>query len=274
MAHFSLNLVPAASSSVRARSARLLSVLGLSLALTGASQLAHADHHEGETHAGHAHAAKETAPAANAEGVVLYEAGVHYEELLVPSAPADTSTVEVVEMFSYACIHCFNFDAAVHEWSLRQNEGVTFTRIPAIFSQAWALLAQSYYTAEALGVSDKTHDALFEAIHTRKEDLRTPTAIAALFKRVADVEEGDFQKAFDSFSVRSKLQQADSRARQFRLQSVPTMVVNGKYKTSSTMAGTNIGMLQVVDFLVKKEQAAQSAEAQTVEKAAAKAAQK
>lgn len=241
MAHFSPNFVPA----------RFLPALSLSLLLSAGAGFAYADHHEG--------AAEGEAVETAAAPVVLYEAGVHYEELLVPSAPADSSTVEVVEMFSYLCIHCFNFDAAVHEWSIRQDDGVTFTRIPAIFNKSWALFGQTYYTAEALGVTDKTHDALFEAIHTRKENLGTPAAIAALFNRVAGVEQEAFQKAFDSFSVRSKLQQADSRARQFRLQSVPTMVVNGKYKTSSTMAGTNIGMLQVVDFLVKKEQATKNA---------------
>ncbi len=270
MAHFSLKSVSAHFYT------KLLSAVGLSLALSAASQLAHADHHEGAAHA-HAHAGHTATAQAGKEDVVLYEAGVHYEELLVPSEPADSDTVEVVEMFSYGCIHCFNFDAAVHEWSLRQDEGVTFTRIPAIFSQAWALLAQTYYTAEALGVTDKTHDALFEAIHTHKANLGTPAAMAALFKQAADVEQADFQKAFDSFSVRSKLQQADSRARQFRLQSVPTMVVNGKYKTSSSMAGTNIGMLQVVDFLVKKEQAAKMAAEstqQTVGKAVEKALEK
>ena len=235
----------------------------MALGLSAFASFAFADHHDGEqaeSHAGHDH--NVAAPAAVAkDGVVLYEAGVHYEELLVPVAPADSTTVEVAEVFSYLCIHCFNFDASVHEWSVRQNEDVTFIRIPAIFNKSWALFAQAYYTAQALGVSDKTHSALFEAVHTYKEDLRTSAAIAALFQRVAGVEKEAFQKAFDSFSVRSKLQQADSRARQFRLQSVPTMVVNGRYKTTSTMAGTNIGMLQVVDFLVKKEQAAKTAAA-------------
>lgn len=234
--------------------------LGLAVVVAYSGPNAFADHHGGEkaeSPTGHAHSESAVA-ASTADGIVLYESGVHYEELLVPAAPADSSTVEVAEVFSYLCIHCFNFDAAVHEWSLRQNDGVTFTRIPAIFNKQWALFAQAFYTAEALGVSDKTHDALFEAVHTYRENLNTPAAFAALFKRVAGVEKEAFQKAFDSFSVRSKLQQADSRARQFRLQSVPTMVVNGKYKTNSTMAGTNIGMLQVVDFLVKKEQAAKA----------------
>ena len=198
---------------------------------------------------------------------VLYESGVHYEELLIPVATSDPDKIEVVEMFSYLCIHCFNFDAAVSEWAKRQDDGVVFTRVPAIFSKPWQLFAQAFYTAEALGVSDKTHDAIFEAVHTSKQDLRTPEALAGLFRKVAGVEEEAFMKAFNSFSVRSKVQQADSRGRQVRLSSVPTLVVNGKYKTNSSLAVTNIGMLQVVDFLIKKERAA-AAEAAAAEVAA------
>jgi len=198
---------------------------------------------------------------------VLYESGVHYEELLIPVATSDPDKIEVVEMFSYLCIHCFNFDAAVSEWAKRQDDGVVFTRVPAIFSKPWQLYAQAFYTAEALGVSDKTHDAIFEAVHTFKQDLRTPEALAGLFRKVAGVEEEAFMKAFNSFSVRSKVQQADSRGRQVRLSSVPTLVVNGKYKTNSSLATTNVGMLQVVDFLIKKERAA-AAEAAAAEVAA------
>lgn len=234
-------------------------------ALLATSPAVFADHHGGP--GAHAeHGAKSAAPTA---GPVLYESGVHYEELLVPVPTSNPAKVEVIEMFSYLCIHCFNFDAAVHEWSKRQGDGVSFRRVPAIFNKAWALFAQAFYTAEALGVSDKTHDALFEAVHTYKQDLRTPESIAALFKRVAGVEQDAFMKAFNSFSVRSKVQQADSRARQVRLQSVPTLIVNGKYKTDSSKAGTNVGMLQVVDFLIKKEQAAAAAKAAATEKSAA-----
>ena len=206
-------------------------------------------------------AGAEASAAESTDTTRTFESGVHYEELLLPSTPADSSTVEVVEMFSYLCIHCFNFDSHVQAWEKRKGDGVTFMRIPAIFNKTWGLYAQAFYTAEALGVSDRVHDALFEAVHTYRRDLRTPEAIAGLFKEVAGVERADFNKAFNSFSVRSKVQQADTRARQFRLQSVPTMIVNGKYKTDSTMAGSNLGMLQVVDFLVKKEQASKQAAA-------------
>jgi len=226
----------------------------VSLALSPAAL---ADHHEGADD-GHGHATQ--AAAAPAPGQVReFKSGVHYEELLVPLTVSDPDTIEVTEMFSYMCIHCFNFDAAVHVWSERLPEDVTFKQVPAIFNKVWGLFAQAFYTAEALGVSDKTHDALFAAVHNQRRDLRTPDAMAGLFKEAAGVEKEAFLKAFNSFSVRSKVQQADSRARQARLSSVPTLIVAGKYKTDSSKAGTNNGMLQVANFLIEKERKARNA---------------
>jgi thiol:disulfide interchange protein DsbA len=83
--------------------------------------------------------------------------------------------------------------------------------------------------------------------------------MAALFNRTAGVVEADFMRAFNSFSVRSKVQQADTRGRQYRVAAVPTLVVNGKYKVDGRMAGSNTGMLRIADYLIKKELAARAA---------------
>jgi len=207
-------------------------IAALTMVLSGPLQ---ADQHEvSEPHAtSHTEAAAKAKakaePDASADPVVLYESGVHYEELVVPVSTSDPEKIEVVEMFSYLCIH----------------------------------------------VSAETHDALFEAVHNAKKDTPTPLspeALGDLFNKVAGVEQASFMKAFNSFSVRSKVQQASSRARQVRLQSVPTLVVNGKYKTNSSMAGTNVGMLQVVDFLVEKERAAAAAASAEKAETAAEAA--
>jgi thiol:disulfide interchange protein DsbA len=188
-----------------------------------------------------------------------YEVGVHYEQLLIPVVTQDPAKIEVVEMFSYMCVHCFNFDATVSEWARRQSSDVDFRREPAIFNKSWELMAQAFYASKALGVTDKTHDAMFEAIHTRNEDMRAPEKMAALFNRTAGVVEADFMRAFNSFSVRSKVQQADTRGRQYRVAAVPTLVVNGKYKVDGRMAGSNTGMLRIADYLIKKELAARAA---------------
>ena len=185
-----------------------------------------------------------------------YEAGVHFEELPIAVPAVQAGKLEVVEMFSYMCVHCFNFDAPVSVWAERQPEDVAFRREPAIFNKSWELMAQAFYTAEALGVADKTHDRIFEAIHSQGQDLRDPAKMAALFKQFAGTEEADFMQAFGSFSVRSKVQQANTRGRQYRVAAVPTLIVAGKYKVDGRMAGSNTGMLKVANYLLEKERAA------------------
>ena len=182
-------------------------------------------------------------------------AGEHYEVLEVPVGTRDADKVEVVEMFSYACIHCFNFEPYVKAWSAKQDDGVDFYVVPAIFNADWERLAQAYYTAEALGVVDKVHARMFDGIHNRNEDLRQPELLAPIYQELGGVSEADFGAAFSSFSVKSRVQQAKAKGRAYRITGVPTLIVNGKYRIDGRMAGGNAAMLEVVDFLVAKEQA-------------------
>ena len=200
------------------------------------------------------------APYAFAEEALLSErfvAGTHYEVIDIPVDTRDSDKVEVVEMFSYACIHCFNFDPYVKSWQTRQPEDVDFHLVPAIFNSDWERLAQAFYTAESLGVREAVHERLFEGIHTRQEDVRQAEILAPIFADTADVQESDFMAAHGSFSVRSRVQQAKALARAYKITGVPTMIVNGKYRIDGRMAGGNAKMLEVVDFLVEKERASQ-----------------
>ena len=200
------------------------------------------------------------APSTFAQDALLSErfvAGTHYEVIDIPVDTRDSDKVEVVEMFSYACIHCFNFDPYVKSWQARQSEDVDFHLVPAIFNSDWERLAQAFYTAESLGVRDAVHERMFEGIHTRQEDLRQAEILAPIFADTADVNESDFMAAHGSFSVRSRVQQAKALARAYKITGVPTMIVNGKYRIDGRMAGGNAKMLEVVDFLVAKEKAGQ-----------------
>ena len=179
--------------------------------------------------------------------------GVHYEAIEIPVATRDADKIEVVEMFSYACVHCYNFDPYVKAWRTKQSDDVDFRLVPAIFNADWEKLAAAYYTADALGVVDQVHEDMFTGIHQRNEDLRQPTVIFPLFKRNAEVDEESFYAAWNSFSIRSRVQQAKALGRAYGITGVPTMVVNGKYRVDGRMAGGNVAMLEVVDFLVAKE---------------------
>lgn len=197
-----------------------------------------------------------TSPWALAEG--QFVEGTHYERLDVPvqTGLEDTQPpqVEVVEVFSYMCIHCYSFDPVLERWeSDGKPASASFSRLPAVFSSDWALMAQAFYTAEILGVSEQMHVPLFEAVHVKPVNLRDEAKMAELFVNEAGVTTEAFTKAFNSFFVRSRVMQAQAKSRAYGITGVPTLIVNGKYRVNGKMAGSSEGMLDVVNFLVQKE---------------------
>ena len=200
-----------------------------------------------------------------------FEEGTHYARLSVPVQTADSSRIEVVEAFSYACIHCKTFDPALEEWAVLQGDGVQFRREPAIFNKTWALFAQAFYTAEILGVTDAVHTAIFKAIHEQGIDLRDPALMAKLFETFAGVSQADFDQVYNSFGVSSKLKQSQAHSRAYGLTGTPSMIVDGQFRTDGQMAGSNAMMLKVVDFLVEQQAAARDIDLPAAEPAAPEA---
>jgi thiol:disulfide interchange protein DsbA len=176
--------------------------------------------------------------------------GVHYVKLAVPVGTRNPDRIEVVEVFSYGCIHCKTFDPTLEAWRNTLTEDVVFRRVPAIFDQNWAFFAQAFYTAEVLGISKKVHQPLFVAIHEQGMNLLDPALMAALFEQAANVPPEEFTRVFNSFGVRSRVQQAEAHGRAYGITGVPTLIVDGRYRVDGRMAGNNTKMLQIVDYLV------------------------
>ena len=191
---------------------------------------------------------------AAAESDDRFIAGQHYEVLEVPVGTVDPeSPVAVEEVFSYLCIHCYSFDPAVEAWKSSQNSEVSFSRVPAVFNRAWALMAQVFYAAEGLGVGNGLHEKLFKAVHVDRLNFADEDVLEDFIVRNTDLDAESFRGVFESFSVSTKVRQADAKTRAYEVTGVPTMVVNGKYRVDGKMAGGNKEMLEVVDFLVAKE---------------------
>jgi thiol:disulfide interchange protein DsbA len=182
-----------------------------------------------------------------------FEIGVHYEALPIAVETADASRIEVVEVFSYGCVHCFGFEPTIEAWRRAQGADVLFRRVPAMFRQDWVILAQAFYTAEALGVLDKVHTPIFEAIHLRGLDFHDPAVLAEVFRANAGIEPAEFNRVLSSFGVRSKTQQADALGRMYRPSGVPALIVDGRYRVyGGSIDGSNSSMIAVVNHLVEK----------------------
>jgi len=169
---------------------------------------------------------------------------------IIPTESKDK--IEVVELFWYGCIHCFNLDPYLDKWADNLPKDVTFRRIPAIPRKDWIESAKAYYALETLGVVNKLHEKLFDAIHKEKSLKHNDTK--ALIKWIAvngKLDIKDVESAFNSFSMKAKLSRSYKIFKSAGATGVPTMIIDGKYFTSSTMAGGEQNAIDIMNFIIK-----------------------
>lgn len=185
-------------------------------------------------------------------GAANYEAGKQYMVLEDPVPTSDPTKVEVVEVFWYGCIHCFHFEPLISKWQASHKNDIDFVRVPATWNERVKLHAQAFYTALVLGKLEAMHQALFNAFHVERKKFASEKEIAEFFAKYG-VDEETFNKAFNSFGVKSMVAQADAKVRGYKIEGTPEIIVNGKYRITGRMAGSQAEMLQVADFLIAKE---------------------
>jgi thiol:disulfide interchange protein DsbA len=177
-------------------------------------------------------------------------AQAQYTELKPPLPVENKGKIEVLEFFWYGCIHCYNLEPYIEAWEKKLPKDVEFRRVPAVFSQRWGYDAAVFYTFEALGVLDKLHRPLFDAIH--KEHLRTDDSQAmGEWLQKHGVDPKKFNDTMKSFGVQSKARRATQLTVAYKIDGTPAMAVNGRYTVSAEQGRSQQGMLQVVDSLVE-----------------------
>ena len=180
-----------------------------------------------------------------------WKEGQHYIVLAKPTPPA-AGKVEVTEVFSYACPHCAHFQPYADQLKSRLPAGVTFGYMPVVFNPSWEPLARAYYTAQALGVLDKTHQALFDALHRDHKPLRTIEDLGGFYAGYG-IDPKNFVSTAQSFVVEGNLTQGRERAMAYQIESTPTLVINGKYRLDAASAGGQAQAVELALWLVDKE---------------------
>ncbi|HIF51824.1 MAG TPA: thiol:disulfide interchange protein DsbA/DsbL [Thiotrichaceae bacterium] len=180
--------------------------------------------------------------------------------VISPAQPTQTGDkIEVLEIFWYACPHCYDFEPYVNEWLENVPEDVTFRRMPGIFRKSWIPHAKAFYTAEKMGILDKIHTPLFHAIHRDKKKLFDDKSIKKFFLKQG-VDKAEFTKIYESDEIDTKAKQAYVMGSRYKVTGVPAVIVNGKYMVSGSTAGSFENVLKVVDSLVDKERASTASE--------------
>jgi protein dithiol oxidoreductase (disulfide-forming) len=182
----------------------------------------------------------------------LYVEGTHYEVLAKPVRTADPNKIEVTEVFWYGCPHCYAFEPLLDSWVAKLPADVAFVRSPGMWNELMNVHAQIFYTEQALGSFDKTHAVIFDAIHQKRNYLQTQDAVRELFV-AQGIDAAEFDKAWTSFGVSSQVKQAAVRMREYGVNGVPNLIVNGKYRVSADESTSQADLLKIADFLIAKE---------------------
>lgn len=195
-------------------------------------------------------AASIAAAAARAEIV----AGRDYLVLNPAQPTAAEGKVEVIEFFWYGCPHCYELHPYLKQWLKQKPQDVEFRYVPAVARESWVPGAKLFYTLEALGELERLNDRVYDAIHLEQVDLNDEGVLLDWMAKQG-VDRRKFLDTYNSFAVQAKVAKARQMARDYRLRGVPTLVVDGKYLTSGTHAGSLQGAVAVMDQLVRKARA-------------------
>ena len=187
-----------------------------------------------------------------------FEAGKHYAVLTPPQPTStDPGKVEVAEIFMFGCPGCFGFEPYIEAWLEQKPDYINFVRIPAQWSShpESPMHARAYYTAEALGKLGEIERPFFDEVHMKGNLLDTEEKLTTFFA-AHGVDAATFKSTFNSFAVNAKLKRAEELVQRYRVQSTPTVIVNGKYQTVGRMAGSVDAWFAIIEELAAREHAA------------------
>ncbi len=178
--------------------------------------------------------------------------GIDYT-VLPQAQPTETGDkIEVLEVFMYSCPHCFHLEPALERWLKKQPDSVQFRRMPAVFGPKVEPHARAFYAAELLGVNEIFDRALFDALHVKKKPVWREEDLVELAESVG-IDAEAFRKAYNSFFVAMKVNRAKQMLERYGVDGVPTIIVNGKYRTSPSQTGSRARMFEAVDYLIQLE---------------------
>ncbi len=200
---------------------------------------------------------------------VAWKEGDNYF-LVTPPQPtsAPAGKVEVVEVFSYGCPACNKFYPIIDKLRAALPKNVAWRYLPASWhvEEDWKVFQRAFFAADSLGIVEQTHAKIFDAVWKSGElatmdqttgRLKSPMPsladVAQYYEKIAKLKPGSFLGAAHSFSVDARMREADDQIRAWQVDGTPTLVVNGKYRLTSSSAGGTDQFIALAQYLVKKE---------------------
>lgn len=165
------------------------------------------------------------------------------------TAPVDAPAgkIEVVEFFSYTCVHCYNFVPVFNNWKQTVAADVVIKRSPVGFNASFEPLQRLFYTLEAMGKLDTHHDRVFKSIHEDRQRLNNLDAMAQWAQRNG-LDRNQFVQTFNSFGVAGKARRATQLQDAYEVEGTPSLGIAGRFYVPGQAART----VQIANALIQQ----------------------
>lgn len=181
--------------------------------------------------------------------------GKHYVKISPEmQTDAEAGKVEVIELMWLGCPHCYTLEPTMLKYKKNHPDFIEFKQLPAMLNPSWAADAKTFFLAEMLDPTGEKEliTQIFQAIHEQKRRLRSPDAVMRLFKQFGYTEQ-QVTDVLNSMALQTKLKRAQEVGNNSKANSVPVVIINGKYRTSVYMTGSEEKLLEVMKMLTEKE---------------------
>jgi len=205
--------------------------------------------------------------AGHAEAQMRFQEGVHYHKVEGgQTAGVAPGKIEVAEVFSYVCSHCFQASGPVSELKAKLPSDAELTYVHAGFNPGWPVFQHAFLTAKQLGILDATHKSVFEGvwvngkirwIDPQTNNIRQPMPtiqdLAKFYATTGAVTEAKFLAAANSPEVKAAITRSESLIRTWKAGSTPMFIINGRYRVDNQKLGSWDDLATLVNFLVGLE---------------------
>ena len=180
-----------------------------------------------------------------------FQEDVNFFPLLVEQPVRTGGRIEVLEIFWYGCPHCYALEPYLKKWLKNKPEFVEFVQLPAVLNRSWAFDARVFYTFVALGLMDQLHEAYFDAIHQDRRRMKNVEQVGS-WAQEQGIDPQLILDTFNSFGVDSMLANATQMSGRYEADGVPTIIIDGKYRTTVSLAGGHNEIIDLINYLAQR----------------------
>ena len=186
--------------------------------------------------------------------VILTSNNVFAQKYAQISTEKQTESDQIIiyEFFWYGCPHCFNLEPTMDRIEADLDKDAKVVKVPVALRDSWLPHAKLYYSLSQMDVIDNIHNLIFEEIHIENNRLDNEDVMAQFLGKNG-IDTKDFIEKYNSYGTEARIKKASNLARKYQINSVPTIVVNGKYLTSGSFVSSYDELYSVVNLLVERE---------------------